>query len=112
MNDTDAVLDLHELDVLIEELAPGPLAAARTRRPGGGDARAELEREHERLLEALDRRWVQHYRRARLRYGRALVPVRERVCSGCHITLPTSAAPGAGEVLTVCESCGRILYWG
>ena len=37
--------------------------------------------------------------------------MRERVCLGCFVTLPTSASPGVGESLTLCESCGRILYW-
>jgi predicted nucleic acid-binding Zn-ribbon protein len=106
------VLDLHDVDGLLAELGTAGVVRRLARAgftPGGLPA---LERERSRLLDALDRRWSQHYLRAARRYGRAVVRVRERVCLGCFITLPTSAAPGAGEVLTVCESCGRILYWG
>jgi predicted nucleic acid-binding Zn-ribbon protein len=30
---------------------------------------------------------------------------------GCFITLPTSSTPETHDTLTLCESCGRILYW-
>jgi predicted nucleic acid-binding Zn-ribbon protein len=112
MTGPDAVLDLQDLDLMLEELE----SAAAQRRlarlgfasvPAAGAPRAERER----MMETLERRWAQHYDRAHQRYGRAVVRVRERVCLGCHITLPTSAAPGSGEWLTVCESCGRILCW-
>jgi hypothetical protein len=35
-------------------------------------------------------------------------------CLGCFVTLPTSVQPRPGETdsLGLCESCGRILYWG
>src|SRR5205085_9555455 len=64
-----------------------------------------------RLLGAVDRRWLHHYERALQRYGRGMSAMRGRVCQGCFITLPTSAAPNADECVTLCESCGRILYW-
>jgi predicted nucleic acid-binding Zn-ribbon protein len=106
------VLDLHDVDGLLDELRDDGVRQ-RLRRmgfaPGGMQA---LEQDRARLLDAMERRWAQHYLRARQRYGRAVVRVRDRVCVGCFITLPTSASPGPGEVLTVCESCGRILYWG
>lgn len=106
------VLELQDVDLLLRELS-APAAAGRLRRLGFDPPAPErLARQRGRLLEALDRRWVAHYERARERYGRAVVQVRARVCLGCFVTLPTSAAPGAGETLTVCESCGRILYWG
>lgn len=106
------MLELHEVDGLGDELE-SPEGRRRLTRLGFAPGTAEsLARERERLLEAMGRRWAQHYRRARQRYGRAVVRVRERVCVGCFITLSTSASPGPGEVLTVCESCGRILYWG
>lgn len=106
------VLELQDLDLMVREFsAPG--CAARLRRLGfGAPETVPLERLRARVAGALDRRWLAHYERAQQRYGRGVVAVRGRVCSGCFVTLPTSASPAAGETLTVCESCGRILYWG
>ena len=40
--------------------------------------------------------------------------VRARVCQGCHVTLPTSAAsrPETEAAPGLCECCGRVLFWG
>jgi predicted nucleic acid-binding Zn-ribbon protein len=107
----EALLELHDLDLQLSE-ARAPSAVARMRKLGFEPSEIlALERARHRLVAVTERRWVQHYERALQRYGRAVVGVRERVCLGCFVTLPTSAAPGAGETLTLCESCGRILYW-
>jgi predicted nucleic acid-binding Zn-ribbon protein len=112
MSGPRTLLSLQDMDLLIQEMNS---AEAQARLGRLGLARGEvgpLEKQRARLVAGLDRRWQRHYERAQARYGRGVVGVRERVCQGCRITLPTSAAPGAGEVLTLCESCGRILYWG
>jgi hypothetical protein len=104
------VVSLHDLDLLLEEARCG---GARQRTLSLGFrlvGLAGLERARARLHARLDGRWVQAYERAHRRYGRAVVAVRERVCQGCFITLPTSAA-ASRDSLTVCESCGRILVW-
>lgn len=105
------LLDLHELDLQLAE-ASHPATLARLRKLGfEPEEPAGVARVRARLLAAVEKRWVQHYERALQRYGRGLVAVRDRVCLGCFVTLPTSASPGAGESLTLCEGCGRILYW-
>ena len=105
------VLELHDLDLQLSE-ARHPATVARLKKLGFEPSEpAPLERARHRLFAGVERRWVQHYARALQRYGRAVVGMRERVCLGCFVTLPTSAAPGAGESLTLCESCGRILFW-
>jgi hypothetical protein len=104
------VVGLHDLDLLLEEARCG---GARQRTLSLGFRLAglpALERARARLHARLEGRWVHAYERARRRYGRAVVAVRERVCQGCFITLPTSAVP-SHESLSVCESCGRILFW-
>ncbi len=106
------VLELQDADQLLE-LVHDPESRARLERAGFRfDGVTALERERVRLLGALDRRWAGLYERSLSRYGRGVTPVRDRVCQGCFVTLPTSAAPPPGEGgLHVCESCGRLLYW-
>ncbi len=114
-------LELHELDQLLAQAAD-PARAARWHelgfsgfKPARGAAHAApaaLVRERERLAESLDRRWLSLYARCLGRYGRGLSGIRQRVCLGCHLTLPTSAAPPPGEAhLHLCEGCGRVLLW-
>jgi hypothetical protein len=106
------VVLLADLDALIRE-ARNPVSSARLRKLGFDlDGVPRLVAARERLSEGMDRRWTVAYERAHQRYGRAVVAVRGRVCSGCFVTLPTIARPRAAEeALHVCESCGRILYW-
>ncbi len=111
MSDPLPLLHLQDLDLLAGELRD-PRAVSRLRKLGFEVRSLEpLERERTRRLEAVEKRWLGSYERALKRYGRGVAAVRERVCLGCFITLPTSAAPGAAETVTMCESCGRILYW-
>ena len=106
------VLELHDLDQLLE-LARDENSRARLAQAGFRfEGLTALERERVRLLGALDRRWASLYERSLFRYGRGVTLVRERVCQGCFVTLPTSAAPPPGEGgLHLCEGCGRLLYW-
>lgn len=112
MSDVERVLELHELDELLVQLRL-EAQAPRWRRLGYAVGSAVvLERERERLAAAVERRWLGLYERSRRRYGHGLSGVRERVCLGCHVTLPTSAAPPPGEAqLQLCQGCGRLLLW-
>ena len=112
MNPTHAILELHDLDQLLE-LARDPACRARLGRLGFTfDGVPVLERERAKLLGAVDPRWVTNYERSLGRYGRGINLVRDRVCQGCFVTLPTSANPPVGESgIHMCESCGRLLYW-
>jgi predicted nucleic acid-binding Zn-ribbon protein len=112
VNDVRPVLELHDLDQLLL-LARDEDATARLRRMGYAlDGGAALARDRERLASGIDRRWLGWYERSFGRYGRGVTVVRGRVCQGCFVTLPTSAAPPAGEGhLHLCEGCGRLLFW-
>jgi len=106
------ILRLHDVDLLEVELADAR-AVSRLRKLGMSLApHRDLERARERCIAAIDRRWLMLYERAFRRYGRGVAAVRDRVCQGCRVTLPTSVAPSSPRQLTQCESCGRILYWG
>jgi hypothetical protein len=110
MTDWSEVVGLHDLDLLIEEARCG---GARQRTLSLGfrlTGLAALERTRARLHARLNVRWEHAYERAQRRYGRGVVAVRDRVCQGCFITLPTCAG-ASRDFLSVCESCGRILFW-
>jgi hypothetical protein len=104
------VVRLHDLDLLLEEARCG---GARQRTLSAGfdlAGLAALERARARLHARLEGRWACAYERAQRRYGRGVAAVRDRVCQGCFITLPTCAV-ASPDSLAVCESCGRILIW-
>jgi len=108
------IVHLNDLDLLLAELTESA-GRARLKKlgfPSDGATRVEVARQ--RLAAEVDRRWMTTYERAHQRYGRAVASVRDRVCLGCYVTLPTTARPGPGgeEPLAICQSCGRILYWG
>ncbi|UCE27120.1 MAG: hypothetical protein JSW52_12355 [Candidatus Coatesbacteria bacterium] len=44
---------------------------------------------------------------------RAIVPVKNGVCTGCYVTIPPMRIDliRAMDSLEVCENCGRILIW-
>ena len=112
MNDAKGILQLNDVDLLEQELAD---AAGRTRLRKLGlalEPHTALARARQQALDSVDRRWTSLYERAYRRYGRGVAAVRERVCQGCHITLPTSKTPSVLPTLTLCESCSRLLYWG
>jgi predicted nucleic acid-binding Zn-ribbon protein len=104
-----ALVALHDLDLLADEAADATsalhlkglgLAALEPARVARARARAEAD---------VDRRAIVPYERARGRYGRGLVLLRDRVCLGCFVTLPRSGLPEPGGV-GICESCSR-LQW-
>jgi predicted nucleic acid-binding Zn-ribbon protein len=105
----EMLLRLHDLDLLLAEVRAAEAAGRRSR--SAPVPPPAVEKERARLIARLDARWRQHYERAHQRYGAALAPVRACVCQGCHISLPRSSSPAPGEALTMCASCGRILYW-
>jgi hypothetical protein len=110
MSALDALVRLHDLDLLRQQIEDSP-ASARLHALGFVPADpVTLERLRARLAARVDRRWLHVYERALGRYGRGLAAVRERVCQGCRITLPTSALP-APDAPKMCESCGRLLCW-
>jgi hypothetical protein len=110
----ESLLQLNDLDALLHEI-DDPLHQTRLRKLGFEIRAAERLRPiRAKLAAGVDARWLGIYDRALARYGRGLASVRERVCTGCFLTLPTTARrPGQGEqVLTTCQGCQRILIWG
>ncbi|HEY3214944.1 MAG TPA: C4-type zinc ribbon domain-containing protein [Candidatus Eisenbacteria bacterium] len=114
MTSQDLIVHLNDLDLLLRETMD-PVSRARLKKLGFGlEGIARLQAARNRTAAEAERRWMVIYERVRQRYGKAVAAVRDRVCLGCYVTLPTTARPRAvhEDPLSTCESCGRILYWG
>jgi hypothetical protein len=108
----EIIVRLHDVDLLLRETQDIE-SLARLRQMGFAPPRPTVaERARERLVADLEPRWSAHYARASSRYGRGLCVVRGRACQGCFMTFATATQPMDGDALTVCESCGRVLFWG
>jgi len=112
MTAMESIALLGDIDAMIRE-AQSPASRVRLKKLGLEiDGLPRLLAARARLADGIDPRWTFSYERTRQRYGRGIAAVRDRVCSGCFVTLPTTARPRDGDSPSPqhCESCGRILY--
>lgn len=75
---------------------------------------AELQAERDRLAADVDPVWLQRYQRIMEKRGdHAMVPVTHDACGGCHMKLPPSVVHDSRrpDTMTVCNFCGRLLFW-
>ena len=64
------------------------------------------------LEEKLPRAMLTRYEKLSDRMGRALVPVVDRVCTGCFSNVPSVFTSSVNRDKVIqCETCGRILFW-
>lgn len=76
------------------------------------DGLAQLKEKAEAMSKEIDNRHLGYYRRLTKRFGHAVVPVIDNLCTGCFANIPASFVSATNEnLLQKCESCGRILYW-
>jgi predicted nucleic acid-binding Zn-ribbon protein len=100
---------LQDLDIMLKEIEEVKELGFEVK----GEGAAALARAREELMVKIKKPLLAAYERLRNRYKRAIVPVKDDVCLGCFVRLPTSITTHGRtdkEVL-LCESCGRILYW-
>lgn len=74
----------------------------------------ELKGQRDELVKKADQEVFQIYERLlRNKKDRVIVPIENRCCSGCHITLTpqNENLVRKGERLVFCEHCSRIHYW-
>lgn len=72
--------------------------------------RERLERERASLRNGVEASWLKKYDSLHGRHaGRPVAKVENRTCTGCHVTLPTSAKASESAY---CPNCGRLLWWG
>ncbi|MFC1498353.1 zinc ribbon domain-containing protein [Verrucomicrobiota bacterium] len=64
-------------------------------------------------IKGIDQDWMKRYERVFERKDKALVPLENGICGGCHMKLPRYIAHDAKKqngVMVQCELCGRLLY--
>jgi predicted nucleic acid-binding Zn-ribbon protein len=74
----------------------------------------ELKKERELLVQTADEEIMRIYQRLlNNKKDRVVVPIENRTCSGCHISLTAQHenVVRKGERLIFCEHCSRIHYW-
>ncbi len=94
------------------------VAAERTRLD---EIEAKLQRSYKKarkarksLTDLVEKGLLRRYERIRKRVGGiGFVAVRERRCTACKMAVPhqTYVSLRNAEIIAVCESCGRLLYW-
>ncbi|SPE56271.1 hypothetical protein SBV1_2320023 [Verrucomicrobia bacterium] len=78
-----------------------------------GDSKGQaVEKEAAQLRGQIPSPVLAHYDRLRARGKKGLVPVRNQVCSGCHMSVPIGIVTVLmrSEEVQLCENCGRYLY--
>jgi predicted nucleic acid-binding Zn-ribbon protein len=70
------------------------------------EARAEL-------IQKIKKPLLSTYNKLQGRYKRSIVPVKNDVCLGCFMRIPTQLITRgrSDQDVILCEGCGRILYW-
>ena len=76
------------------------------------DGPEALKQKAETLAGEIEKPHLNYYRRLTKRFGHAVVPVVDNLCTGCFANIPSSFVSVTNEnLLQRCESCGRFLYW-
>jgi len=75
---------------------------------------AQLEKQREKILSDMDKRYQRQYEKIRkAKGGLAVVPIKKSSCGGCFSAVPPQKIVEIREMnrLYTCEHCGRILVW-
>ena len=71
-----------------------------------------LKKAREELAEKIEPGHRSWYRRLTGKYGHAVVPVVNNLCTGCFANIPSQFVSKTNvNKVQKCESCGRLLYW-
>jgi predicted nucleic acid-binding Zn-ribbon protein len=101
---------LQDLDLMIRDASDPEQAEEVSRMGFKVEGLETLKKAREELASSVEPRILRLYQVAAGRYaGRAVVPVKERVCLGCWAMQPTGFEAHLDRLAT-CQSCGRILY--
>ncbi|TDI81935.1 MAG: hypothetical protein E2O79_07130 [Caldithrix sp.] len=103
----ELLVALQDLDVMITDIDEVKQIGFRV---GGKE---KLKEARSQLAEKLSKPLLYNYENLRKRYKRAIIPVKDDICLGCFMRIPTSLITRGRSDQDVinCEGCGRVLYW-
>lgn len=114
IRELEKLISLHDLDVMISDLANKDISKQEKKLGLSPDSAAEqLRKMRSKLALTIDRKYRDLYDQLAGHYGNAVVPVINQLCSGCFTQLPTAfcASPDRNDQVETCPSCGRFIYW-
>jgi predicted nucleic acid-binding Zn-ribbon protein len=103
----DFLVALQDLDIMIKDIEDVKTLGFEV---AGKEKLLEARNE---LVKKISKPLLSNYNILRKRYKRPIVPVKDDVCLGCFMRIPTSLFTRGrmdNQVIN-CEGCGRILYW-
>jgi hypothetical protein len=73
----------------------------------------KLQAARDELVKKINKPLLSVYNKLKIRYKRSIVPVKDDVCLGCFMCVPTQLITRgrSDQEVILCEGCGRILYW-
>jgi len=103
----ELLVALQDLDVMITDIDEVKQIGFKV---GGKE---KLKEARSQLAEKLSKPLLYSYENLRKRYKRAIIPVKDDICLGCFMRIPTSLITRGRSDQDVinCEGCGRVLYW-
>lgn len=110
----EKLISLHDLDVMISDLANKDIIRQEKKLGLSPDSVAEeLQKMRDELASTIARKNRDLYDQLADHYGNAVVPVVNHRCSGCFTQLPTAffASQDKNYQVETCPSCGRFIYW-
>lgn len=103
----ELLVALQDLDIMIKDVEDVKQIGFHV------EGKEKLQEARDEIMEKISKPLQFNYEKLRKRYKRSIVPVKDDVCLGCFMRVPTqliTRGRSDQEVIT-CEGCGRILYW-
>jgi len=103
----ELLVSLQDLDMMIREVEEVKEIGFEV--PG----KEKLQEARDELTAKITKPLLFNYEKLKKRYKRAIVPVKDDVCLGCFMKVPTQLITrGRSDQQVInCEGCGRVLYW-
>jgi len=103
----ELLVALQDLDVMIKDIEEVKQIGFDVK------GKEKLMEARDELTQKIDKRLLGNYGQLKTRYKRPIVPVKDEVCLGCFMRIPTRLITRGRQDMEVinCEGCGRILYW-
>lgn len=103
----ELLVALQDLDIMIKDIEDVKQIGFEV------EGKEKLQEARNELVSKIKKPVLSNYEKLKARYKRAIVPVKDDVCLGCFMRIPTAlfTRGRSDQEVLLCEGCGRILYW-